>query len=202
MHAINSIDEMPTLDRAIHVSQSLALLDAILMPEWEYRYFSFNASWDRSAGERMASMRDGEGDEFFLLFSPNGAVGKVLLSAEILGNVGAALALIPGCFGGFKSEPAFSIHQMTFCIWRQTGDKSWFAVPTRDDAYPWLRFLVYDPAYYRAWAEDYYEREINAHAVQRVYEDHEVTDAVIAMLNPEASTATLESDLTAILGTG
>ncbi len=48
-------------------SRSLAMLDAIMSPEWEYRYFSFNANWDASLGERMASMRNGSGDEYFAI---------------------------------------------------------------------------------------------------------------------------------------
>ena len=51
------------------VSQSIAVLDAILSPEWDYRFFSFNAAWDPANRERMASMRDGSGDEYFAVFS-------------------------------------------------------------------------------------------------------------------------------------
>jgi hypothetical protein len=50
--------------------QSLALLDAILSPDWEYRYFSFDSRWGPS--ERMGSMRNGQGDHWFALFSSAG----------------------------------------------------------------------------------------------------------------------------------
>jgi hypothetical protein len=36
------------------------MLDAIVCPEWEHRYYSFNANW--AADEVMGSMRDGSGD--------------------------------------------------------------------------------------------------------------------------------------------
>jgi hypothetical protein len=51
---------------------ALATLDAILSPDWQYRYYSFNRHWDREARTRMASMRNGSGDDCFLLFFPDG----------------------------------------------------------------------------------------------------------------------------------
>ena len=48
--------------------QGLAVRGAIAEPEWEYRYFSFDAKWAK--GERMASMRNGEGDDRFLWVGP------------------------------------------------------------------------------------------------------------------------------------
>jgi hypothetical protein len=43
-------------------SRSLAMLDAILSPEWEYRYYSFNAAW--GPAQELASMRNGSGDDY------------------------------------------------------------------------------------------------------------------------------------------
>ncbi len=37
--------------------KSLALLDAIIEQEWEYRYSSYNSNW--SDTEEMGSLRDG-----------------------------------------------------------------------------------------------------------------------------------------------
>ncbi|MFL5628040.1 MAG: hypothetical protein ACJ788_20875 [Ktedonobacteraceae bacterium] len=34
---------LPHIQLLIRLSQSLALLDALLEPEWQYRYYSFNA---------------------------------------------------------------------------------------------------------------------------------------------------------------
>ena len=57
-----NLDGLPDVARLKRLLQSMAMLDAILMPEWEYRYYSFNALWGE--GEMMGSMRDGAGDEF------------------------------------------------------------------------------------------------------------------------------------------
>ncbi len=40
---------------------SLAVLDAIMSPDWQYRYYSFDAAWGDDA--MMASMRNGQGDD-------------------------------------------------------------------------------------------------------------------------------------------
>ena len=46
--------------------KSIALLEAIISPEWEDRYFSYDSDW--AEDEEMASMRDGEGNSWFLVF--------------------------------------------------------------------------------------------------------------------------------------
>jgi hypothetical protein len=48
----------------------MAMLDAILCPEWRFRWYSFNARW--AEGERMGSMRNGHGDSFFAPFDGHG----------------------------------------------------------------------------------------------------------------------------------
>ena len=40
-----NLEGLPDVTRLKRLLQSLAMLDAILMPEWEYRYYSFNAHW-------------------------------------------------------------------------------------------------------------------------------------------------------------
>ena len=76
-NAIKNINDLPSIDEVRKISQGLALIDSIIMPEWECRYFSFNSNWDGSRGEMMASMRDGTGAEYFINFSEIGVVGKV-----------------------------------------------------------------------------------------------------------------------------
>ena len=50
------------------------MLDAVLSPEWDSRYYSFNSHWDQETA--LASMRDGCGDGYFILFTPAGLVIK------------------------------------------------------------------------------------------------------------------------------
>ena len=51
---------LPQLEPLAWLSHRLVILDAALMPECEYRAFSYNARWRE--GETLASMRNGSGD--------------------------------------------------------------------------------------------------------------------------------------------
>jgi hypothetical protein len=64
--------------------QSMAMLDAIVEPKPEYRYYSFNAHW--AQGEMMGSMNNGSGDEFFALFTGHGAFLKGVRSRIMRGR--------------------------------------------------------------------------------------------------------------------
>lgn len=61
---------LPALADLRNLCRSLAMLDAILSPERESRYPSFDANG--AVGEEMASTRDGSGDEYSIVFSAAG----------------------------------------------------------------------------------------------------------------------------------
>jgi hypothetical protein len=62
---------LPAIGVVRRWSQSLAVLDAIMSTEWEYRYFSFDAEFGRR--QALASMRSGSGDEYSITFTDDGA---------------------------------------------------------------------------------------------------------------------------------
>jgi len=66
--------ELPDIERLRRLAKSIAMLDAIISPEWEYRSYSYNSHWGQD--EEMASMRNGCGDDWFLLFNSHGAALK------------------------------------------------------------------------------------------------------------------------------
>jgi hypothetical protein len=199
---------LPGIDALKALSQSLALLDAILCPEWEYRYYSFNARWN--AGEAMASMRNGQGDGYFALFTSAGAILKGFAHEAPMAPHRqeppriwpGVLDEVPAAFGSFLGEPAFSMEDTTFCIWRQYADASWQCGPIAyppgkdpDGSAALLRVLDGEPETYRAWAEAYHERPVSAAAVARIYRHEPLTAAVVTMLNAELSLAELAQDL-------
>lgn len=122
---------LPDVESLKRLSQSLAMLDAILSPEWEFRYYSFNSKWSES--EMMASMRDGSGDDYFILFNSHGAIIKGFAHESPMSPFvnepikvwQGVLEKVPNEFQDFLSEPAFSIEATTFCIWRKYSDSSW-----------------------------------------------------------------------------
>ena len=103
---------LPPPDELKKRAQALAVLDLILCPEWEYRYYSFNSEW--AEGQEMASMRDGCGNEWWILFHESGWAALKGLAhessawAEGGGELSQALqSACPSELSEFAHEPAF-----------------------------------------------------------------------------------------------
>jgi hypothetical protein len=162
---------LPSIGELRRLTQSLAMLDAIICPEWESRYYSFNCNW--SAGEAMASMRNGCGDDWFLLFCSAGAALKGF--AHELAS-GAQLAqsiqsMVPKEFSSFLQEPAFSMSNATFCYWCLHSENLWKQVPpmkSDDGSHDLLELLIAGPSAYQAWTEEYYEVPVALEVVTAV----------------------------------
>jgi hypothetical protein len=188
--------------------QSLAMLDAILSPDWQYRYYSFNDYW--SADEAMASMRNGSGDDYFALFSAAGGILKGFAHEALMSPYGfvppkvwpGVLDTVPSAFAAFLTELAFSRQDTTFCIWRTYQDASWQRGDIRfgegadpDGSAKLLSLLDGNPQTYQEWAEDYYEQTINLDAVTHIYKHHALTPEVVATLNPDCDFQVLAADI-------
>lgn len=197
-----ALPDPPALRR---LTQSLAMLDAILSPEWAYRYYSFNAHW--GDGEAMASMRDGSGDEWFLLFAPGGAALKGLAHEFALardrGLPERLRRTLPVSFAPFLQEPAFCLDQTSFCLWREPADAAWRVVPTAAGSVPspdedgsaeLLDILDGQPTTYQEWAEGYYERAVPLAGVCAVYEHRPLDRALLELLSPGLTLADLAAD--------
>jgi hypothetical protein len=206
-----TLDDLPSIDDLIRLSKGLAMLDAILSPEWEYRYYSFNSKW--LSGEMMASMRDGSGDGYFILFDKNGAAIKGFAHEAIMSPWNTEsdeiwpgmYDSVPDQFSSFLNEPAFSMADVTFCIWRRYLDAAWQCgvneFPEGDDpdgSEEMLKILDGDPATYQEFARDYYEVEIPLAAIEHVYANLPLNERVIRSLNAELSYTDVEPDINEI----
>lgn len=67
--------KLPAIPVVRRVSQAVAMLDAVLMPEGWLRYYSFAADWGGS-GWALAQMRNGMGDDYLVALTPEGAFIK------------------------------------------------------------------------------------------------------------------------------
>ena len=106
----------------------MAMLDAILSPEWERRYDSFNSQW--ADDEMMASMRNGSGDYWFALLTSarvalHGLAHEYPTFRRILPWPGIFDSLPREFHANFLKEPAFDTANSTFCIWRRASDDAW-----------------------------------------------------------------------------
>ena len=204
----NRLARIPNVETLKKLCQSLATLDAIISPEWDYRYYSFNSKW--AEGEMMASMRNGSGDEYFILFNSQGAIMKGFAHESSMSPWATeseqvwrgVLDEVPSEFQEFLTEPAFSMGDTTFCIWRRKVDPSWqvgqIDYPEEDDpdgSEDLLFILDGAPTTYREFAEQYYERPVDLAAVTHVYEQKPLTSEILEALNAEVSREDLKSDL-------
>ncbi len=211
MISTRNLSELPEIKVLRRLSQSLALLEAILSPEWEGRCYSFNAQW--SEDESLASYRDGSGDEYFLLFSFAGAILKGFSHEAKMSPFlhhppqiwAGILDTVPPTFSSFLEEPAFSLAETTFCLWRTPVDSGWqcgsILFPDGEDpdgSSDLLAILDANPRTYQSWAEEYYEQTIDLSAVQSIYEHSPLTEKTIKRLNPKLSLRSLKQDLAEI----
>ncbi len=207
---------LPTIDDLRDLCRSLAMLDAILSPDREGRYYCFNDDW--ADGQAMASMRNGSGDEYSIVFSAAGALVRAFNHESPMspyGNDGepwpGVVDEVPEPFKPFVEEPAFTdddgVPVATACLWRGTADGRWHhgtvdypeghADP---DGTTTLFELLVDrsPEAFQRFAEDYYEVSVDLAAVRRVYALRPLSQELVSALNPEAGLAGLAQDISEI----
>ncbi|MFD5326595.1 hypothetical protein [Streptomyces sp. NPDC127092] len=201
---------LPGIEELRDHCQGLAMLDAVLSPEWDGRYFSF--------AKDVASMRDGQGDEYTIVFSAAGAYVEGF-AHEAPMSPWARLddpEVWPGVLDDVPDVflPCVSTAEdgyapaVTACLWRELHDSAWrtgtIAFPTWGDGDPdgagHLFGLLVDRSAeaYAAWASDYYETEVDVDAVRHVLGLRPLTREVVAALNPDAALADLAEDIAEI----
>lgn len=181
---------------------ALAALDALLSPEWDYRYYSFNRQWDVGAGTRMASMRNGSGDEYFILFFPDGSAaikGFAHESSALRGQLAIAGVLdgIPDRFAAFTGEAAFNLEATTFCAWN-AGDGWQQSASVRpedaavDGSDELLAHLVGGPQDYVDFVDEYFEKAVPVEVVARWFAHEPLTDALASALHADVDLSEVE----------
>jgi hypothetical protein len=198
------LPDIPTFRR---LTRSLAVLDAILSPAWEDRYYSFDAHW--SVDQLMASMRNGQGDHWFALIDQHGIILHGLDHESPMFRPDdpwpGVLDAVPAEFAPFLEEPAFDTRNTTFCIWRRTDGRGWERGPVRfppgddpDGSAHLLRHLDGRPETYVAFAAEYYEVDVPLDAVAAIYRHEPLTPELVARLNPAVQLHDLAADLAEI----
>jgi hypothetical protein len=197
--------DLPDKDTLQRIAKAVAALDAIVSPEWEYRYYSYNPEWGE--GEEAFEMNDGEGDQMLVLFRPDGCVINGYgegFDEPVMEEITRGLPAIYHEF--IFGEPINSIGT-TFCLWTneqgqwQTGELT----TDEDGSDEMLSILDGDPQTYVAWAQEYYEPEtlpesgISLDAVRQVYAGEILTrEIVLAITKHVPDWEQLQQDLTAI----
>ncbi|WP_432867414.1 hypothetical protein [Microbispora rosea] len=212
------IQRLPSISIVRDRCRAMAMLDAIMSPEWALRYYSFNCRW--SPNEEMASMRDGSGNEYSIIFSQAGAYARGFDHESPMSPYRVnppmpwpgLLDTVPEVFHSQVTEPAFcdeaGIPLATVCFWREYGDVAWregtiksMPEAAKDDgSVEWLFDVLLDgrPEAYQEFAEEYYGVAVNLEAVRSVYALQPLTQSIVSVLNPEVDLASLEEDLAEI----
>lgn len=205
------LDLLPDIPSLKKLLQSLATLDLIMSPEWDYRYYSFNNNWDEN--EQMGNMRNGCGDTFFALFNSSGCFFKGFAHEYPMSSWShpqksvwpGLLNDVPSEFDGAKAEPAFSMCDISFCFWRLNSDSKWLHGPVEfhqsddpDGSEFLLECLDGNPSSYQGFAEEYYEEDIPLSPIRHIYNHQPITNKVLEMLNPDLDIADIKEELSEI----
>jgi hypothetical protein len=207
MISTRHLDALPNVRSLRRLTRSLAMLDAILSPDWESRYFSFDSRW--GDGELVASMRNGQGDHWFAWFGDPGAVLIGLDHEAPMYRFGnpwpGVLDAVPKSLADVVREPAFESQHSTFCIWHRADGAGWERGPVQyapgddpDGSAALLQILDGRPESYRTFTAEYYERDIPTDAIAAIYGHAPLTKALVDRLDPDVSVADLEPDRTEI----
>ena len=196
------ISKLPEIETVRDHSRAMAMLDAILCPEWGYRFFSFVRAW--SPTESLASMRDASGNDYSI-------VGRAYARSfdhespmtpwrsEPLETWPGLFESVPMVFRPLVEEPAFceadGVPRATACFWRQGTDAAWSTGPVEfpaeehedADGAGWMfEVLVGGTAdAYQKFAEEYYEVVPDMEAIRHVYDLKPLTQEIVSALNPD-----------------
>jgi hypothetical protein len=201
---MNSLPSNPDL---IQRTKALAALDLIMSPEWDGRYYSFNSAW--SPSEQMASMRDGCGDEWWIVFHTDGwaalkglghessawSKGREQLSTDLQRTFPPELA-------EFAREPAFRWDATSFAGYRLQphSDWIWSRTLTRFSALDGgeselLSLLSGTPQDYVDFAASYYEADVPVEIVQQFFCLAPITTTMISSLNLDTELSAIHAEL-------
>ena len=149
-----NLNLLPNPNELQKICKSISALEAIISPEWEYRYYSYQRDWSET--EDFCEMRNGQGDQMLMVFSENGTcINGFALKSEMNGwrniPINEERSFVEKLFGSKKEtktkltqivpkgildnlpaafnefifgEPVQSIGT-TFCIWQTDTDNEW-----------------------------------------------------------------------------
>jgi hypothetical protein len=211
MISTRNLAALPDANRLKAALQAMAVLDAVLQPEWEYRLYSFNTRW--GAGKELGSMRGGQGDDLFALFNTAGCWLKGFAHNAPMTPYRrnpkrmwpGVLDGVPTVFADCLNQPAFIVADTTFCVWWLNDDPGWRCGDVRfpadhpdpDGSELLLSQLDGRPETYREFARGYFSaaKKLSLGAVRHVFKHRPLTEEFVRSINPKATLSGLEADL-------
>lgn len=193
----------------------MAMVEAILAPGSPYRRHGFDAHW--SAGRELGWMNSGAGDEYSVIFSPEGVYIRGFDHESPMspyagdGSVWPGVVdSVPEVFRSCVDEPSFAaggIPHVTACLWRESGDDRWRTGEIEydggggdpDGALYLFSFLVDGtPETFADWARSYFDTPVDIDGVRHIYAMRPLTPEVVTALNPDVTLEQLTAEITGI----
>jgi hypothetical protein len=201
MISTRDLSGLPDIDGLRRLWKSMAMLDAILKRDWEYRLYSFNCRWSKTRPEQMGSMRNGQGDDVFALFTQKGCwlkgfAHEAAMTPYRLKRPRVFLGVLDGVPAEFThclEQPAFNLPDTTFCVWRRYADAAWqrgaIDFPPGDDpdgSAMLLSPLDGRPETYLERASSYFNKPwLTLDMVRHVYCHRPLTGELLAAMRPD-----------------
>jgi len=183
------------------ICKAIAVLDAIISQEWQFRYYSYNSKWDTN--ERCLQMRNGSGDEMHILFREDGCAINGFAHEYNQEDKRKLTSNLPAIFNDFIfGEPVKSIGT-TFCLWT-TELKNWQVGQLEnfeDNSEEMLNIFDGKPQTYIDWATEYFEESykesgISFDTVSKIYNGQILTkEMVLSIVDELEDWKQLENDL-------
>jgi hypothetical protein len=192
---------LPNKQNFQNLCKAISVLDAIICPEWEFRYYSYNSKWGE--GEEFCEMRDGSGDLMNILFLEN----KCIISGfahELQNNKKSEVtANLPEVYHEFIFGEPVTSNGTSFCLWInennnwETGNISDY----NDNSEEMLTIFDGNPQTYIDWASEYFEDSYSAtgipfKTVKEIYDGKILTkEMVLSIVEEVEDWKLLEEDL-------
>jgi hypothetical protein len=192
---------LPDRNALQSICRAISVLDAIISPEWEYRYYSYNNKW--AENEEFFEMRNGSGDQMLILFRQDGCVINGFAHEFEQQYKEKLTQNLPEIFNEFIfGEPIKSIGT-TFCLW-SIEQKKWQVGQIKsfkDNSEKMLNIFDGNPQTYIDWASGYFEESykesgISLETVEKIYSGKTLTKQMVLTIVDELDDwEQLESDL-------
>lgn len=196
-----NLNLLPNPKELKQLCKSISTLEAILSPEWEYRFYSYQKDW--SATEEFCEMRDGEGNQLLIVFKSNGTALNGFAHESQMIDQKEILSKIPMEFNDFIFEEPVKSIGSSFCIWQTKSDTYWQIGDIQysnnsyyDGSEELLKLLDGKAMTYKVWADEYYEIELDLKLVEEIFQGNIITKDIVTKINPELNDfEKLKSDL-------
>ncbi len=208
--------QLPDLSALQERCRAVAMLDAVLCPEWDSRRYSYTPDW--GGGSSAAEIRNGSGDDSFIVFAPAGGFIRGFEHESPMSpwrtdpptQWPGLTDGLPEVFAEFLTESAFALEGVfaaTYCLWRQQHDTSWQTGPVTypdhrsgvspDGSDQFLNEILTSPNSlpYQQFARDYFEMQPDPAAIEHVFGLRPLTESVVRALNPDITLDDLADDI-------